>query len=205
MSVAVLWALVGLGFGAVAARRPAAAAVMVSAQTLLVAVAALAMAPGRSTAFAVAAALLLAKALVVCSIVAIAIARSRETRPHDDEPGLLPRAGGALALVLAVVALVPDVGLESPEAGKAAAALVATGLALALGRRATLFAVLAVLVAENGIAVAAVSVAGGLPLIVELGIAFDLVVLVAVAAVLQRRILDAFGTTDSDVLRDMRG
>ena len=73
MSAIVLWLLVGLGFGAVATRRPTAAAVMVSAQTLLVGVAALAMAPGRSTGFAVAGALLLAKALMVSAIVAIVI------------------------------------------------------------------------------------------------------------------------------------
>jgi hydrogenase-4 component E len=205
MSAIVLWLLVGLGFGAVATRRPTAAAVMVSAQTLLVGVAALAMAPGRSTGFAVAGALLLAKALMVSAIVAIVIVRSREARPLEDASGLLVRTGGALALVLAVVALVPAVGLDSAEAEAASAALVAIGLALALGRRATLFAVLALLVVENGIAVAAVSVPGGLSLIVELGIAFDLVLLVAVAAVFQRRILDAFGTTDSDVLRGMRG
>jgi hydrogenase-4 component E len=48
-------------------------------------------------------------------------------------------------------------------------------------------------------------VTGGMPLIVELGIAFDLVLLIAVAAVFQRRILSAFGTTDTDVLRGMRG
>lgn len=205
MSGAVLWALAALGLAAVAARRPAAAAVAVTAQTLLVGIAALAIAPGRPPESAVAGALLVVKALAVCGIVAVAIARSRERRPHEDEPGFLVRVGGALALVLAVVALMPEVGLESRAAERAAAAMLATGLALALGRRATMFAVLAVLVAENGIAVAAVSVRGGLPLAVELGVAFDLVLLVTVAAVFHRRILAAFGTTDSDVLRELRG
>jgi hydrogenase-4 component E len=110
-----------------------------------------------------------------------------------------------VALVLTVVALVPAYGLESRAAENAAAAMLATGLALVLVRRATLFAVLAFLIAENGIAVAAVSVDGALPLVVELGIAFDLVLLIAVAAVFQRRILSAFGTTDSAALRSMRG
>lgn len=205
MSEAVLWALAALGLAAVAARRPAAAAVAVTGQTLLVGIAALAIAPGRPTESAVAGALLLVKALAVCGIVAVAIVRSRERRPHEDEPGFLVRVGGALALVLTVVALMPEVGLESRDAEQAAAAMLATGLALALGRRATMFAVLAVLVAENGIAVAAVSVPGGLPLAVELGVAFDLVLLVTVAAVFHRRILAAFGTTDSDVLRELRG
>lgn len=42
-----VWLLVGIGFGAVAARRPVAAA-LVTAQTVLVGVAAVAMSPGRS-------------------------------------------------------------------------------------------------------------------------------------------------------------
>jgi len=200
-----VWMLVGLGFGAVAARRPAAAAALVAGQTLLVGVGALVIAPGRSGEFIAAAALLMVKALLVTAIVAIGIARGGESRPHEDEPGLLVRLGGAVAMALVLVELLPVYGLESRALENASAAMLATGLALVLVRRATLFAVLAFLVAENGIAVAAVSVSGGLPLVVELGIAFDLVLLIAVAAVFQRRILSAFGTTDSDALRGMRG
>lgn len=204
MSGWLVWLLLGLGFGAVAARRPVAAA-LVTAQTVLVGVGALAMASGRSGAFAVAAGLLLLKAILVGAIVAVGIYRTSETRPHEEETGFLVRVGGAVALALIMAALIPSYGLESRAAENAAAALLATGLALALVRRATVFAVLAFLVAENGIAVAAVSVSGGLPLVVELGTAFDLVLLIAVAAVFQRRILSAFGTTDSDVLRGIRG
>lgn len=205
MSGWLVWPLVALGLGAVAARRPAWAAVLVTAQTVLVGAGALAMAPGRSGEFAVAAAMLLVKALVASAIVAIAIRRAPETRPHDEGPGLFVRVGGAAALALAVVALLPSYGLETRAAESAAAALLAIGLAMVLTRRATLFAVLAFLVAENGIAIAAVSVRGGLPLVVELGIAFDLVVLIAVAAVVERRILSVFGTGDSEALRGMRG
>ena len=113
--------------------------------------------------------------------------------------------GAAASLVLVMLALVPGYGLDSAAAEKGATAILATGLALVLVRRPTLFAVLAFLMAENGIAVAAVSVSGALPLIVDLGIAFDLVLLIAVAAVFHSRILDAFGTTDSSALRGPRG
>lgn len=47
MSTGLLWLLVASGFGAVAARRPAVAAVLVTSQTLLLGAGALAMAPGR--------------------------------------------------------------------------------------------------------------------------------------------------------------
>jgi hydrogenase-4 component E len=199
-----LFLLAGLGLTAVAARRPAVAAVLIAAQTLLVGAGALAVAPGRSHEFAVAAALLLVKGLAVSAILAVAVVRVREARPHDEELGMVGRLGGAVALVLVVAALVPAYGLESRAAEHAAAAMVATALALVLVRRATAFAVLAVLIAENGIAVAAISVGGALPLVVELGIAFDLVLVIVVATAFQRRILSAFGTTDSAALREIR-
>lgn len=200
----LLYTLIALGLGAVAARRPVAAAGLVTAQTLLIGAGALAIAPGRSHEFAVAAGLLLVKGLVVSTIVVVAVVRVRETRPHDEQVPMLGRLGGALALVVTMVALLPAYGLESRTAEHTAAAMVATALALVLARRATVFAVLAALIAENGIAVAAVSVSGALPLVVELGIAFDLVLVIAVATVFQRRILYAFGTTDSAVLREIR-
>ena len=58
--------------------------------------------------------------------------------------------------------------------------------------------------AENGIALAAVAVPGGLPLLIELGVAFDLVVLVTVAVVFHDRIFREFGTGDTAVLRELR-
>ncbi len=64
---------------------------------------------------------------------------------------------------------------------------------------------LALLVAENGIAVAAVSVSRAvLPVVVELGVAFDLVLVVTVAIVFHDRIFGMFGTTDTRMLRGLR-
>ncbi len=138
------------------------------------------------------------------AITFVVVARVRDARIHDDIRGPLPRLCGALALVVAMTALVPPFGLASANAEHTAVALVAIALALLLLRRAALFAVLAFLVVDNGIAVAAVAAPGALPLVVELGVAFDLVVLIAVAAVFQGRILRAFGTTDTAVLRGVR-
>lgn len=204
MSDVVLIALVALGLMATAVRRPAAAAIVVAGQTLLVGAGALAVTPGRSGEFLVAALLLMARAVAVSAIALLVVARVRDDRPHDDVHGPLVRLCGALALLLVMTALIPSFGLESETAGRTATALVAIALALVLLRRATAFAVLAFLVFDNGIAVAAVAAPGALPLAVELGVAFDLVLLIAVAAVFQGRILRAFGTTDTGVLRSVR-
>ncbi len=82
--------------------------------------------------------------------------------------------------------------------------MLAVGLAIIMVRRATIFQVLALLVAENGIAVAAVSVTGGLPIVIELGVAFDVVLLVMVAVVFHQKIFSSFGTTDTLALGELR-
>ncbi len=204
MSNVVLISLVALGLAALTVRRPAIAAVVIAGQTLLVGGGALATTPGRSTEFLVAALLLMARAAIVSAIALLVVARVREERPHDDVHGPLVRLSGALALLLALTALVPPLGLESETAGRTATALIAIAPALVLLRRAAGFAVLAFLVFDNGIAVAAVAAPGAVPLAVELGVAFDLVLLIAVAAVFQGRILRAFGTTDTAALRSVR-
>ena len=44
----------------------------------------------------------------------------------------------------------------------------------------------------------------GLPTVVELGVIFDLAIIVAVAVTFQSRILGAFGTTDAEAMRGLR-
>ena len=57
---------------------------------------------------------------------------------------------------------------------------------------------------EHGdVAMAAVAVPGGLPLLIELGVAFDLIVLITVATAFHQRIFGEFGTGDTGVLRDL--
>lgn len=205
MTTAACWLLVALGMVAVASRRPAPAAVAVGAQTILVGVVALLVAPGHGPEHALAGSLLLVKGALAATILALALRRSGESRPPDDGPVLPVRLLTAAALVVALEALIPSAGLASGAVERAAVALVAIGLALTTIRRATLMAVVALLVAENGIALGALWIDGGLPLVIELGIAFDVLLVVGVAAVLQRRIIAAVGTSDAAALGRLRG
>jgi hydrogenase-4 component E len=61
--------------------------------------------------------------------------------------------------------------------------------------------VLGILVAENGVYLLAVSVHGGLPFLVELGVLFDLVLVVTVAVAFTRRIHGELGSGDTNLLR----
>jgi hydrogenase-4 component E len=204
MTTAVIWVIVLLGLGCVVIRRRSIAVALVGIQALGVAVLAVMLVPDRPTEFLPAAVSLVLRAIVVAVLLVVAIRRTRQSRPGGDEARPAIRLVIAAGIVGALVLLVPGFGLESHVAEHAAIALLGTGLALLVTRRATLFSVLALLVAENGIALAAVNVRGGLPLVIELGVAFDLVLVVTVAMVFHDRIFDVFGTTDTRALGELR-
>jgi hydrogenase-4 component E len=200
----LVWLVCGLGIAAAVVRQRSLAAGAVALQTVLVGVGALALMPGRSGEFAIAAVILAAKGALVVPLLAVAVARTREARPVRDPAPPLLRLVVTVAMVLVIVAAMPPLSLETAAAGQGAAALLAVALSMLVMRRAAIFAVLALLVAENGIAIAAVSVSGGLPIVIELGVAFDLVLVALVGIVFHERIFRSFGTTDTLVLGELR-
>ena len=204
MSGVGAWALVGLALAVLFVRRRSAAIALVTLQSLAIAIGALVLAPSRSTEFVVASAVLLAKALLVGCVLGWSLTRTREPRPVDEGAAPLVRLVAGVALGLTATALVPSFGLESSGAEQAAVALVVLGVATVVARRATLFQALGLLVAENGIALAATAVKGGLPIVIELGIVFDVIIIVAVATAFHERIFGEFGTGDTSLLRGLR-
>ena len=204
MTTALIWVILLLGLGCVGMRRRSVAVALVGVQSLCVAVLAVMLVPSRPSEFIPAALTLVLRALVIAVLLVIAIRRTRQSLPGGEETIPLIRLVVAGLIVAALVGLVPAFGLASHLAEHGAIALIATGLALLVTRRATLFQVVALLVAENGIALAAVNVRGGLPIVIELGVAFDLVLVVTVAMVFHDRIFDVFGTSDTYALRELR-
>ncbi len=71
-------------------------------------------------------------------------------------------------------------------------------------RRATLFQVLGIVLVENGLALAALALPGGASLTIEIGVAFDLMLVALVAGVFHERIFAEFGAGDSAALRTLR-
>ncbi len=204
MSDALGWVMVALGLLVVTTRRRSAAIALVAVQALVLAGYAISLAPGRSTEFLVASLVLFARSVPLCVLLAFSVARTREPRPLRARMKPLVRLGLVVAAVLLLVMLVPSFGLESRAAEQASIALLTIGVATIIARRPTIFHLLGLIMAENGIALAAVAVPGGLPLLIELGVAFDLVVLVTVAVVFHDRIFREFGTGDTAVLRELR-
>ena len=78
------------------------------------------------------------------------------------------------------------------------------GLVTAAMRRATLFQVLGIVLVENGLALAALSLPGEPSLAIEIGVAVDLLLVALVAGVFHERIFAEFGAGDTAALRSLR-
>lgn len=130
----------------------------------------------------------------------------RETDPYLGRRGSLI---AAIAIVFVGVAGSREAGLASPLAATgalpAAITTVLLGLLLMTTRRKSVSIVIGLLVFDDGIALAALSLTYGMPLVIELGIAFDLLILLVVVRVYARRMLATFGSLSTDRLRNLRG
>ena len=112
-----------------------------------------------------------------------------------------------LMIVLAYVAVQPyaqEAGVaEEPLAG--AVVLILTGAFLMVSRRQALMQILGLLVLENGIFLAALATTFGMPLVIEIGIFFDLLMAILIMGVFAFRIRDTFEHLDVSKLRSLRG
>lgn len=149
------------------------------------------------------------KGIVVPLVLGSILRRSavrRERHPLVDPRALLV---AAIAIVFAATAAADGVAAGATVAAirvvPAAIAEVLTGLLIVMTRRKALSLVVGLLVFENGIALTAFALTYGMPLVIELGVLFDLLIAIVVAWVYARRMLDVLGTTSTDHLRSLRG
>ncbi|OHE84586.1 MAG: hypothetical protein A3G75_13870 [Verrucomicrobia bacterium RIFCSPLOWO2_12_FULL_64_8] len=113
---------------------------------------------------------------------------------------------GALTVLACVVAR-PFTSLERLGSNTLAVALtlLLTGFFLMINRRKALTQVLALLTTENGVMLAAIALTTyGIPLVVELGIFFDVVIVVMVLGILVFRIRETFDSMDVSKLNELK-
>jgi hydrogenase-4 component E len=130
----------------------------------------------------------------------------QEVEPLLNAPSAMLICGG-LTLLGYVVAR-PFTSLErlGNNTLAIALALVLTGFFLMINRRKALTQVLALLTVENGVMLAAVALTTyGMPLVVELGIFFDVMVAVMVLGILVYRIRENFASMDTGKLNQLKG
>jgi hydrogenase-4 component E len=184
---------------------------LVAVQGALLALAALAVGLATGTSHLVVGSLLtLATKAIVVPLILGRILRQSPVRT-ERHPFVGPRASLLIAIVI-VFAAASAVGgasfgrlLDAPNALPTAVAEVLTGLLVAMTRRKGLSIIVGLLVFENGIALTAFSLTYGMPFVIELGIAFDLLLAVVVVWVYARRLLTVVGSLSTDHLRNLRG
>jgi hydrogenase-4 component E len=152
--------------------------------------------------------LLVLKAIVIPRVLIGVVGRtvdSREIEPLINIPTLL--LAGAVTTAIAyltgrhLTALDPGPATQSIPIGLAVMLL---GFLLLVFRRKAVTQVVGFLMLENGVALIAFLTTAGLPLIIELGAALDLLLVVLVLQVLAGRMVRQFGATDLNQLKELR-
>jgi len=156
---------------------------------------------------------LLVKAILLPVILQRLVARieiRREIEPFINAP-ISVIISGLLTLVAYVVAESFPGHIEHGPAAlgrntlPVAIALFLIGFFMMINRRKALTQVLALLSLENGLFLAAISLTYGMPLIVEVGIFFDVLVAAMILAILVYRIRETFDSMDVSRLSRLRG
>lgn len=210
-SIAFLCALaLACAFGMLAFRNPRLSLRAYAAQSILLGLAAFSLASGAGepALWAFAALAVLIKGFVVPAILGQAAEASGSERapsPFVSYP-LSMLAGAGFALLS--YAVVGPLAGERPAAARGfalALTLMQMGLWIMVSRRRALMQALGLLVVENGLFVAALATGFGMPMVVELGLAFDLLVAVGVLGILISRIHGVLSSADTARLNRLRG
>jgi hydrogenase-4 component E len=203
--------LLAVAFAAVLARRVDNSIRLLALQGVVLAGAAVAVAFADGSAYAWIAVVLTitVKAAFVPAVLARAL---RESRIRHEVDLVVPLRSALLlgiGLILVAFYVAAPVGplgdFQTANALPAAVAVLLLGMLNMLTRRKALCQVIGLVTMENGLYLIAIAATRGLPLAVELGIAVDLAVGVAIMTVLARQIHHAFATTNTDRLRSLRG
>lgn len=86
-----------------------------------------------------------------------------------------------------------------------ALSLTMLGMLMMVARKKIISHIIGLIEMENGIYLSAIAVAGGMPLVVELGVFFDLLVTGVIMATFSQKIGKAFDSLDTDNLRNLKG
>ena len=130
----------------------------------------------------------------------------REIEPFLNVPASLLACLGLTVVGYRVSTGFPEgtVGVTHHVVGVGLSTLM-IGLFLMVTRKKAISQVLALLTVENAIFLVALGITSGMPMVVELGIFFDVILAVLVLGVLVRRIVDRFESMDVSRLSKLKG
>jgi hydrogenase-4 component E len=133
----------------------------------------------------------------------------REIEPFLNVPASLMVSVGLTVVGYRVSTGFPaaggDVGDVSHHLIGVALSMLLIGLFLMVTRKKAITQILALLTVENAVFLVAVGVTSGMPLVVELGISFDVILAVLILGILVHRIVDRFESMDVSRLSNLKG
>jgi len=146
---------------------------------------------------------------VVAIPLALRAALARVALQREVAPVLPDRATLLIAVALAILghqaaAQIAPPGGHTTHAVPIAVGLMLVGLLMMVTRRKALSQIFGLVTLENGIYLAALAATDGLPLAVELAVAFDVLVGAILMAILTQRISQTFATINTDMLSSLR-
>jgi hydrogenase-4 component E len=130
---------------------------------------------------------------------------------REIEPFLNVPASLLMCLGLTVVGYRVSTGFPEGARGAShhligvALSMLLIGLFLMVTRKKAITQILALLTVENAVFLVAVGVTSGMPLVVELGISFDVILAVLILGILVHRIVDRFESMDISRLSKLKG
>jgi hydrogenase-4 component E len=130
---------------------------------------------------------------------------------REIEPFLNVPASLLICVALTVVGYRVSTGFPEGARGVShhlvgvALSMLLIGLFLMVTRKKAITQIIALLTVENAVFLVAVGVTPGMPLVVEFGIAFDVIVAVLVLGILVHRIVDRFESMDVSRLSKLKG
>ncbi|VVB85370.1 Uncharacterised protein [uncultured archaeon] len=163
---------------------------------------------GKSDIYIVSALTLVIKALVIPYIFIYIIREIKVKREIGLYVGISPSLiiGGILVVIsyylIRSINLITEL---SSFALSASMSLVSIGLFIMISRKKAIMQMLGILIMENGLFLGAISLTYGMPLLVELGIFFDVLIGALIMGILIFRINRTFESIDTDMLKTLIG
>ena len=129
----------------------------------------------------------------------------QEIQPFANTPASMLVCGALTVLAYVVARPITSLERLGNNTLAVALALLLTGFFLMINRRKAITQVLALLTMENGVMLAAIALTTyGMPLVVEIGVFFDVVVAVMVLGILVFRIRETFASMDVSKLNELK-
>jgi hydrogenase-4 component E len=162
---------------------------------------------GKSDIYIVSALTLVIKALVIPYIFIYIIREIKVKREIALYVGISPSLIIGGILVVISYYLIRSINLIelSSFALSASMSLVSIGLFIMISRKKAIMQMLGILIMENGLFLGAISLTYGMPLLVELGIFFDVLIGALIMGILIFRINRTFESIDTDMLKTLIG